>query len=473
MLQRVDIFHAISKEKIFGLSFDANLTDEEVIQLEEYFTSVIEEWKEKKLRRTKKKLINDKPVFFVPKEEYIFTLLAELDDKPKDFESVIESLYTTLRIQETDDQEKIESDLKKTISDAISFKRGVRKKEKNLLKPLSIYKKRNKDQRTKFFLIGLGKVGKSSVYYQFFENWKIEKLEKITATIGVSKKKVDDEASKGKLLINDLGGQAQFREQYLSDPLYFQGAFGIIFLVDCHETEVYTSEEYFSKILEQVDADPSPQRPLISIFIHKYDPNKRKELETNIFENWMPMLDRVFRKYKPPYFLTSIYDNTAREAMARFFLQAMPDYLLSTVINSQMVLSAAKSLYPILNQMDPMIDDNINTELVETDLYESAQQFGVQAAQRITKQWHKYLVSEESIQIEETHNLELEVEKTGQFVVKLKCPIPIDQQRSELCAITHGLFSGFGKSFGYLHVDMIETEIRDKNVTHCKFSISD
>ncbi|MFV2015886.1 MAG: ADP-ribosylation factor-like protein, partial [Candidatus Heimdallarchaeota archaeon] len=418
----------------------SNLSDEEVVNLEEECSSVLEEWKEKKLRKTKKKLINNKPVFFIPKDDYIFALLADLDDKPKEFEFVIDSLITILAIQESEENNlNTESDLKKTIADAISYKLGSKKKEKSALKTLSIYRNRNKDHRNKFFLIGLGKVGKSSVYYQFFENWSIERLEKITATIGISQKKVNDDQSKEKLLINDLGGQEKFREQYLSDPTYFHAAAWIIFLVDCQEIEsLYSTEDYFSKILEQIDTDPHQHRPLISIFIHKYDPIRKKELEANIFEHWMPVLDRVFRKYQPPYFLTSIYDNTAREAMARFFLQSMPEYLLSYTLNSEVVLTAAKSLYPILDKLDPIIDDDINVELVETDLYESAQQFGIHAAQRIAKQWQKYLLNQESNQEKLTEgNLELKVEKTGQFEVKLNCPIPVDKRRTELCAITH------------------------------------
>lgn len=471
MLQRIDIYHAKTYEIVFGLSFGSELTDEEVVELQEISISVIQE---KKLRRTKKRIINERQVFFVPKEDYIFTLLVDLEDKPKEFDPVIESLYTTLAIQEeSEDQGKIQSDLKKTITDAISLKLGSRKKEKSSLKPLSVYRKKNKDQRNKFFLIGLGKVGKSSVYYQFFENWSIEQLEDITATIGVSQKKFDEVPSE-RLLINDLGGQAQFREQYLADETYFHGAMGMIFIINCQDTEqLYVTEEYFSKIMEQVETDPRPNRPLIAVFMHKYDPNKRKELEQNIFEQWMPVCDRVFRKYHPPYFLTSIYDNTAREAMARFFLQAMPEYLLSTVINSEMVLTAAKKLYPILNSLDPMIDENISTELVETDLYESAQQFGSQAARNITQKWQEYLLTNESLVEEGESDLELDVEQTGQFEVKLKCPIPEAQRRTELCSITHGLFSGFGKAFGYLHVDMIQTEIRDENVDICKFNISD
>ena len=123
--------------------------------------------------------------------------------------------------------------------------------------------------------------------------------------MGVAQKKVDDESVSGeRLLINDLGGQENFREQYLSDPTYFHGAVGMIFLVDCQEIDtIYTTEDYFVKILEQVETDPAPHRPLIAIFLHKYDPNRRKELEENIFEHWMPVLDRVFRKYKPPKYI--------------------------------------------------------------------------------------------------------------------------------------------------------------------------
>jgi GTPase SAR1 family protein len=474
MLQRIDIYtNEVEEERIFGLTMGNYLTDEEVVEFHENVKPLLVDFKTKKFGKTSKNLIEEKQIFLISKENYIFCLLTDPDDKIKEFDSIIESLFTMLVIRNSENKKEIDFDLKRTISDALNAKLGSKKKEKSLLKPLSVYRKKSKEQRTKFFLIGLGKVGKSSIYYQFFENWTIEKLEKITATIGISQKKVDDVITQEKLLINDLGGQAQFRDQYLADPTYFHGAAGMIFIVDCHEIDqIVTTEEYFSKIIDQIENDPAPHRPLIAIFIHKYDPNKRKELENNIFEHWMPMLERSFRKYNPPFFLTSIYDNTATESMARFFLQSMPSYLLSNVINSEMVLQAVKSLYPILNQLDPLIDDNINTEVVETDLYDSAQKFGIESAKKITKQWQEYLLQEEAFEQPESDSLELDVEQTGHFEVRLHCPIPVSERRSELCAITHGLFSGLGKSFGYFHVDMIETEIRD-NSSICKFSISD
>lgn len=474
MLQRIDIYvNEADLERIFGLTMGASLSDEEVIKFHSDVRSILDDFKNKKSGKTSKTLLNEKQVFLINKETYLFCLLTDLDDKIKDFDNIIESLFTMLIVKDNQNKKEIDSDLKKTISDAINLKFGNRKKEKSLLKPLSVYRKKSKEQRTKFFLIGLGKVGKSSIYYQFFENWSIDKLEKITATIGINQKKVDSELAHEKLLINDLGGQAQFREQYLADPTYFHGAAGMIFIVDCQEIDqIFLTEEYFSKIIDQVENDPAPHRPLIAIFIHKYDPNRRKELESNIFEHWMPMLDRTFRKYNPPFFLTSIYDNTAIEGMARFFLQSMPSFLLTNVINSEMILQAVKSLYPILNKLDPLIDDNISSELVENDLFESAQQFGAESAKKITKQWQEYLLQEEAFEQPESESLELDVEQTGHFEVRLQCPIAEAERRPELCAITHGLFSGLGKSFGYYHVDMIETEIRNK-APACRFSISD
>lgn len=474
MLQRIDIYvNEAELERIFGLTMGASLSDEEVVKFQTEVKPALDDFKAKKSGKSTKTIINENQVLLINKEQYLFCLLTDMEDKLKDFENIIESLFTMLIVRENQTKKEMDSDLKRTISDAFNLKLGNKKKEKSLLKPLSVYRKKSKELRTKFFLIGLGKVGKSSVYYQFFENWTIEKLEKITATVGISQKKVDSDLTHEKLLINDLGGQAQFREQYLSDPTYFHGAVGMIFIVDCQEIDqIFTTEEYFSKIIDQVENDPAPHRPLIAIFIHKYDPNKRKELESNIFEHWMPMLDRTFRKYNPPYFLTSIYDNTAIEAMARFFLQSMPSFLLSNVINSEMILQAVQSLYPILNKLDPLIDDNVNTELVENDLFESAQQFGVDSAKKITKQWQEYLLQEEAFEQEESESLELDVEQTGSFEVRLQCPIASEERRPELCAITHGLFAGLGKSFGYYHVEMIETEIRDK-AKSCIFSISD
>ena len=102
----------------------------------------------------------------------------------------------------------------------------------------------------------------------------------------------------------------------------------------------------------------------------------------------------------------------------------------------------------------------------------SAQQFATETAKKITKQWQEYLLQEEAFDQPVTESFVLDVDQTGHFEVRLQCPIAVSERRSELCAITHGLFAGFGKSFGYFHVEMIDTEIRNKT-SSCRFSISD
>lgn len=477
MLQRIEIFDADSLKKIFALSF-ANLSDEELVELEEQTNPILANWETHEPPYTESHPLGiDKSYHLMVKENYVFALTTSLGISTETLEPIVESLFVTLTMTEDEGGDtSLTSELKRTVSDALSFTATNRQKErKTQKKPLAVFRPKVENQRTKFFLVGLAKAGKSSIYYQFFESWSIAQLEGITATIGRSQKKVDDEFTQEKFLINDLGGQLQFREKYLEDPTYFHGAAGLIFVVDCQDRDsIPTAENYFRRVLEQVDNDPTPHEPLIAIFIHKFDPLIRPELEENIFNHWMPMLNKVFRRYNPPFFLTSIYDNSVRESMARVFLQSMPQWLMTKVINDSMILQAAKTLYPMLNQLEPLIDDDVNYKLVESDLYESAQEFGVTAARRITKQWQEYLLQTELEQPEDgmDSSLELEVDPTGHFDVTLQCPIPRGQRRPELCAITHGLFAGLGKVFGYMHVEMVETEIRD-NARQCHFSISD
>ena len=187
------------------------------------------------------------------------------------------------------------------------------------------------------------------------------------------------------------------------------------------------------------------------------------------------MLQRLFRRYDPPYFLTSVYDNSARESMARFFLRSLPTFVMTEGISKEMILQAVEVLYPMINKLEPLVQDDVENSILEQDLSESAQEFGIASAKRITKQWQEFLLESDQDQtpkMQNTLNLRLEVEPTGHFEVEFQCPIPKEKWVPELCAITHGLFSGLGKQFGYFHVEMLQTMIRDKS-SACRFSISD
>ena len=291
-------------------------------------------------------------------------------------------------------------------------------------------------------------------------------------------RRIEDEFIKETFVINDLGGQQQFRNQYLSEPTYFHNAAGIIFVVDCQDRDTIPSvEEYFRQILDQLETDPAPHRPLMAVFVHKFDPALRTELEDNIFNFWFPMLQKLFRRYDPPYYLTSIYDNTARESLARFFLSSMPKSIISKGISNEMILQAANSLYPMITKLEPLVQDDVDDSLLEQDLQESAQKFGQESAIRITKKWQEYLLQKEPdtpspSENNEEFTLDLAIESTGHFEVSFQCPIPRDQWSTELCTITLGLFQGLGKQFGYHHVSINQTMIRD-HASECKFSFSD
>ncbi len=136
MLQRIDIYvNEADLERIFGLTMGASLSDEEVIKFHSDVRSILDDFKNKKSGKTSKTLLNEKQVFLINKETYLFCLLTDLDDKIKDFDNIIESLFTMLIVKDNQNKKEIDSDLKKTISDAINLKFGNRKKEKSLLKP--------------------------------------------------------------------------------------------------------------------------------------------------------------------------------------------------------------------------------------------------------------------------------------------------------------------------------------------------
>ncbi|MHA2366163.1 MAG: ADP-ribosylation factor-like protein [Candidatus Hodarchaeales archaeon] len=476
MLQHIEILEANSLKCIFRLT-TANLTDDELTEIEEVTSPYLINWENQEPPFNESHIIESRSFHIISKLSYIVTLVTDVENPVTEFESLVESLVATLNLTPKEESEEKKSyvNLKKTVNDALKYAQQDKDKSKSETRPLAVFKPKELiPQRSKYFLVGLGAVGKSSLYYQFFENWSIPQLENIKATISRMQRHIDDDFIQESLLINDLGGQLPFREQYLADQHYFHNAAGLIFVIDCQDrASIPDVQDYFSKILEQIESDPAPHRPLMAIFVHKFDPALRSKLEDNIFNYWFPMLQKLFRKYDPPYYLTSIYDNTARESMARFFLQSMPHYVITRVLNHEMILQATKTLYPMIQKLEPLLQENVEASLREQELYDSAVHAGREAAKKITKQWQEYLLQKELPKPpSESEDLELHVEPTGQFIVNLMCPIPKNQRVPELCAITHGLFAGLGNMFGYHHIEMNETMIRN-NASKCNFSISD
>ena len=334
----------------------------------------------------------------------------------------------------------------------------------------------------KYLILGVGAVGKSSIVSQFFDNWDLEHLHNIKPTIHKSIKKISDSYIENNFTMIDLGGQEIYLQQHLSDPNLFKNLNTIIFVIDLqNEQKSSSTQKYFKEILEILDENK--ERPFISIFLHKYDPDLKSELESTI-ESWFTWLDATFSTFNIPfsYYLTSIKDNSARESLARTILLTIPNWFLALIIKKDLIFRSFNSLLPILSDINESNYD-VDQKEIRDELFTSSMIFGQSITKIIIQNWIAHLMKDKEFIIEfdaitdkkDLITLDFN-EEAGLTELKFKCPLlekninSTYTKNKNICSITHGLLTGLCQFTGLGKVTVVETQIRN-NSELCSFTI--
>lgn len=115
----------------------------------------------------------------------------------------------------------------------------------------------------------------------------------------------------------DFGGQDQYRDEYVANPVVFAETDILIPVVDLHDADSFDkAKDYFQQIIDVLRQNY--QKPRVWIFFHKYDTEEgfqREFLDSNVAAAKELFLDQ-FREYEPQWVLTSIYE---QEKLARIF----------------------------------------------------------------------------------------------------------------------------------------------------------
>jgi len=171
----------------------------------------------------------------------------------------------------------------------------------------------NKEQ--KVIVAGLSNAGKTTILKKFGGQIGIKDLSRLTPTKGVERQEII--TSDLALLIWDMGGQKQYRQQYLSEPSkYFLKVDLIIYVIDLQDPEHYReSIEYLKKIIEILEK--LEENPYILLFIHKFDPDVKDQPEILLnVEHLKELIKTTFKGNEEfPYdiYLSSIYSALSRE----------------------------------------------------------------------------------------------------------------------------------------------------------------
>ncbi len=176
----------------------------------------------------------------------------------------------------------------------------------------------------KVVVVGLDNAGKTAILSKFGGRLGINDLANLKPTKGVDRHYIETENTELDLYIWDMGGQLEYRNKYIQNPeQYFLELDLLIYVIDVQDSDRFAeSFEYFEEILEILSL--LEENPFILIYIHKVDPDLRKdpELMLNI-ELLKENLNQLLTHYGFDYeaYLTSIFSLISNEPQFSKYLK--------------------------------------------------------------------------------------------------------------------------------------------------------
>lgn len=161
----------------------------------------------------------------------------------------------------------------------------------------------------KILIVGLDNCGKTSIILSLTKNdTNLLSYYSIKPTVGAQIVNVDEGVTKYNIW--ELGGQEQYRKEYLKDlDKYFHGTDCLIFVFDIQDVSRFdVALEYLNNIINLIPANLNLAD--FSIFLHKYDP--LLEIQSSFSKIVVADLIAKIKKVVPPrykfkLFKTSIF----------------------------------------------------------------------------------------------------------------------------------------------------------------------
>lgn len=333
----------------------------------------------------------------------------------------------------------------------------------------------------KYLVVGSASAGKSSIIAQFFLNWDQDQIQNIRPTINKQTHNYKDELLNHNFNLIDLGGQVQYTEMHLQDPNLFVEVNNLIYVIDIQDTKkIDFTKHYLLDLISKMDNHKD--KPFIAILLHKFDPELQEQLYENV-QIWIEWIDKNLQRMDLDYtyYLTSIKDNSAKEAFARTLLLSLPYWFLTLTIKEDLIIRSLNSLSPIIKELSTLTQGK-DDEAINKELFTQSVLFGFATTKIITQKWIKHLLNrkeEDNLYNAKTQDENMLIElnkKTSVIDMKFKCPLlGTDQFKdvvkySAVCEITHGIITGLSQFIGLGSVEMTDTQIRN-NSNYCQFKI--
>ncbi len=196
---------------------------------------------------------------------------------------------------------------------------------------------------SKIMLVGLAKAGKTSIKYRFFENWSKILGKEIKPTLDVDISNKFQEFILHKLLIFDMGGQSTYRENHLTKNELWKNISLICFVVDIQDPDTFEKAQNYLTDVWKIVSKVNERKPKLSIFLHKYDPEKRKDLTKNISKYLVVFKDFISMSN---IYMTTIEDMSSNIALIKSLYFSLPEVVLIRLLEKEFLVHFERKILP-------------------------------------------------------------------------------------------------------------------------------
>ncbi|GAB4309135.1 MAG: hypothetical protein Kow0069_08030 [Promethearchaeota archaeon] len=298
----------------------------------------------------------------------------------------------------------------------------------------------------KVALVGLAAAGKTTIANLFFERLPSDVARRTTPTMGVRVSKGHVDALAQKLAVWDFGGQGGFRRQYLLQKAKWRGLDALVHVVDLQDPDTFGESAAYLRDVWNVVKEVNARLPVLSVFLHKYDPALRGSKETARLV--ARALDH-FRDFagEAAFHLTTVEDASCYAALLSTLLFSLPELAIKRIVEEAFLDHFTDDVLPHFVKLATSAGDADLDELVR-DVHLSAVTLGRSFGVSVQELWLKALVGEYVPAPKPLSSNLLRVNKAGDaleltFAKRLGDPMPVEVTR----ALLGGLLEGMARAF--------------------------
>ncbi|MFX0093656.1 MAG: ADP-ribosylation factor-like protein [Candidatus Hodarchaeota archaeon] len=309
------------------------------------------------------------------------------------------------------------------------------------------------DTFSRIALVGLANAGKTSIINLFFENWSQDRAKDTKPTIGLSISQKFLDFVKHRFAIMDFGGQDQFRQRYLTQTETWEDISALIFVIDIQDKESFEpAREYLSKIWELV-TKVNERKPKLTIFMHKYDPDKRKQLHDNLKQCLHYFKDSIESSV---FHLTTVEDSSTRIALIKTLYFSLPNVMLSRLLEEEFIDYFEENIWPRFSKL--VNDTSFQDEKLKAEIRQSAVILGMNHGLSLQESWLEYLTDEWTPKPRLLQAKSLAIRQEGQILYVTITDFNEGQAKNLSTLLLDGMLEGILKTFQLRAPEIIEEQ---------------